>query len=295
MTHTVALNLMTFALAIPGAVVNSLDLIQKVKFRAAKGKGRPQKPTYRDAHPIVSISLNLLMVAALAFGFWLTLHPPQVRDALSENKSPQSPTKTAAQVSPNVLPEVPRPERRRANITKATPENSTKIAVSSGGSISQSSTGGCSPNVIGSGNITTANCSLEKYKTDGEVCGDIQTRLAKYSGTTISILGILQWPHDNGAAFQESLGKCLERAGIHLKDPITGMDGGGASSNLGLPFSPIDASTGITIAFIPDRRAQADDILNAIVANGLIDPDNVRELVAQAGAGLEIIIAPRQK
>ena len=65
-----------FAMAIPGAISNTTDQIQRFQKRRAKKKGLMSKPTFSDSHPIWSGGLTVVMIGALCFVFWLLFHPP---------------------------------------------------------------------------------------------------------------------------------------------------------------------------------------------------------------------------
>lgn len=76
MAHATILEWGTFAMAIPGAISNISDQIQKFRKRRAKKKGLMPKPTFSDSHPVWSGGLTALMIGALCVGFWLLFRPP---------------------------------------------------------------------------------------------------------------------------------------------------------------------------------------------------------------------------
>jgi hypothetical protein len=185
MTHETMLNLGTFALAIPGAVANTTDQIQKIKKKLAKKRGRLQKPTFSDSHPVWSGLLSLSMVVALACGFWMVLHPSVAHSTVATVTTSQpTPPRSVSPARDPANPISQPPKSRGGPLVQLKPviPASTPTApqappqVSISGGVRQGGDGGCQQNII-VGNGNTQNCVLPPFSVSNEQAGIIAAHL----------------------------------------------------------------------------------------------------------------------
>jgi hypothetical protein len=155
-------------LALPGAIANSIQLVERVLARRQRRQGIEQAIPIRKKFPRVFLALTVLMLVGIAFalGSWLarrvqsrqTPGPSpttiQVAPPKAAPKITSSPKPTTRASSPLNLHGQP-PTNTPAFTQKGTDNNQTVIQ---GGAVfQQNSTGDCSPNIIGSGNTNTCN------------------------------------------------------------------------------------------------------------------------------------------
>ncbi|MGA2220002.1 MAG: hypothetical protein ABSG51_18085, partial [Terracidiphilus sp.] len=128
----------------------------------------------------------------------------------------------------------------------------------------------------------------QKYKIDGDICGNISTDLAAYKGGKMGAFGVGQeGPGENTWEFHEALQKCFNVAGIQWIDDMTGKPGHA--------FSNVPTSPGITITYQPGAAKAAVDIKDAIVSAHMVTSDEIRLLPGNGpGNAIGITIGPRR-
>jgi hypothetical protein len=155
-------------LALPGAIANSIQLVERVLARRQRIRGIEQAIPIRKKFPRIFVALTVLMLVGIAFslGSWLARRvqsrqtpgpsPPPVQ-AVPPEAAPKitlSPKPTTRASTPRSLRRQP-PTNTPAVIQKGTDNDQTVIQ--GGAVLQQNSTGDCSPNIIGSGNTNTCN------------------------------------------------------------------------------------------------------------------------------------------
>jgi hypothetical protein len=150
-------------LALPGAIVNSIQLVERVLARRQRRRGIEQAVPIRKKFPRIFRALTVLMLFGIAFalGSWLARRV--------QSRPTPGPSHPSIQVAPPKmpLPQSTTPMSTRGNLHREPPKNAPGIAqkggdknptvIQGGAVVQQNSTGDCSPNIIGSGNTNTCN------------------------------------------------------------------------------------------------------------------------------------------
>jgi hypothetical protein len=151
-------------LALPGAIANSIQLVERVLARRQRRRGIEQAIPIRKKFPRIFLALTVLMLVGIGFALasWLarrvqsrqTPSPLPRPIQVAPPKITSSPKPATPASPPRVLHRQP-PTNAPAVTQKGTDHNQTVIQ--GGAVLQQNSTGDCSPNIIGSGNTNTCN------------------------------------------------------------------------------------------------------------------------------------------
>ncbi|MGD0732636.1 MAG: hypothetical protein ABR956_15345 [Terracidiphilus sp.] len=211
-------------------------------------------------HPFWLVGLigGCLLTAAL--GFWFVFHPPgaQVFDVPHTiAPSPVAPPKNPEVVRPPVQKTIPTKKRP---LNAGPPGNTTSVEVGAGGSFSQSTTGPCSPAIIGSGNTT--NCG-EPPKLDRHIPEARKQEildLLRQKPSKIQICALMGSRESFG--FAQDWYQLFEQAGWEIQEKRIA------------PFMPTIPWAGVQIAY-SDRRPAINSIPIALP----IPSDEIQVLV----------------
>ncbi len=292
------LNLGTFALAIPGAIANTADLIQRRKKRFATKKGRLKKPTFNDSHPIWSKLLTALMVVALFCGFWMVFHPsaasPSVATApalqpLRPSSVPHAtgPTSPIPRPLKSVGGPLIRPKSTILPSARSAAPISPPITITGG--VKQGGDGGCQQNIIG-GSGNTQNCVLPPFTVSNEQAATIAAYLKAAN---------LQDQRDVVVDYEYSAAGGVEAA----KNLVAAFNEGGVKATVGAGAGTIVAcdhelmAPGLSVDCVtPSDQPFLDVLADAFAATHLASLQNpIQGRRAPPGSTLPLIFVIRKR
>jgi hypothetical protein len=290
------LNLATFALAIPGAIANTVDQVQKVRKKLAKKRGRMQKPAFSDSYPVWSKALSLVMIVALIVGFRMVLSPPAVKLAiLSPTSAPANPGPQLPQSKPhNPVPQTTPQQIQKKPETKphkhqdaSTPTVLPVVAPLSATTAQPqtpvdcgSMTGNCGS---GGGSQTFNQYGAPKLVMTEDQRMAIRDAMKPFAGITIDI--------ECQDATEDSFEYCKKLARAFTESGITSI---GPTAGTHLMSDSHAIPSGVSFSAGHEREGAAIALAKAMIESHLIDYQVKDWVNMQDNQAFMVIIAPNR-